>query len=117
MASRTVLNSVRQLGTSTSAHSFWTDFGGGLPSSLIGNPVYESSAMDTTIVSGSNDDILNLGDFANGYVIVDRVGLSIAYNPMVLGSNRRPSGEVGWFATWRVGGDAVNANAFRGLRL
>jgi HK97 family phage major capsid protein len=118
IGSRAVLNKVRQLATGSGPqHAFWTDFGGGLPANLIGYPVYEASAMDTTIVSGSNDDVLILGDFATGYVIVDRVGLSIAYNPLVLGANRRPSGEVGWFATWRVGGDAVNANAFRGLRL
>lgn len=113
---RSTLNKIRQLGTSID-HAFWVDFGGGMPSSLIGYPVYESSAMDSTIVSGSNDDCLILGDFASGYVIVDRVGMSIAYNPLVLGSNRRPSGEQAWFATWRVGGDAVNPNAFRMLRL
>ena len=33
--------------------------------------------MDGTIVSGSSDSVLLLGDFRQGYVIVDRVGTSI----------------------------------------
>lgn len=116
VANKAVLNSIRQLGTANLYHAFWTDFGGGMPPSLIGYPVYESSAMDSTIVSGSNDDVIVLGDFRE-YVIVDRIGLAIAYNPLVLGSNRRPSGEVGWFAYWRVGARTTNAAAFRMLRL
>ena len=30
-------------------YAFWTDFGGGRPPSLIGYPVYESSAMQSTL--------------------------------------------------------------------
>ena len=48
---------------------------------------------------------------------MDRIGTVIAYNPLVIGSNRRPTGEVGWFAYWRVGADTVDANAFRALRV
>ena len=117
---KTTLNKVRQLAnvtTGAAPGAFWTDFGGGLPSQLIGYPVYQASDMDSTIVSGSNDDVLILGDFQK-YVIVDRVGLSIIYNPLVLStSNNRPTGQVGWFGFWRVGADAVDANAFRSLRL
>lgn len=114
---RTTWNAVRQLGVSNAYHAFWVDFGGGLPPSLIGYPVYESSAMDSTIVSGSNDDVIVLGDFSN-YVIVDRIGMAVAYNPLVIStSNNRPTGEVGWFAYWRVGGDSVNDAGFRMLRL
>jgi HK97 family phage major capsid protein len=53
-----------------------------------------------------------LGDFSQ-YVVVDRVGMSIAFNPLVVGSNRRPTGEIGWAAFWRVGADVDNANGFR----
>jgi len=116
VANKKTWNSVRQLGTSNVYHAFWTDFGGGLPANLIGYPVYESSAMDSTIVSGSNDDVIVLGDFQN-YVIVDRMGLELVYEPLVKGANQRPTGEVGWVAFWRVGGDSVNDAAFRMLRL
>jgi HK97 family phage major capsid protein len=60
---------------------------------------------------------LILGDFRRGYKIVDRMGLELQYNPMVLGSNRRPTGEVAWVAFWRVGARAVDPNAFRMLRV
>lgn len=119
VGNKTTWNAVRRLSNVNAGNnpaSFWVDFGGALPSKLIGYNVYESSAMDSTIVSGSNDDVIILGDFKN-YVIVDRVGLSLAYNPLVIGSNQRPTGQVGWFALWRTGADSVNDAAFRMLRL
>jgi len=116
VGAKKVWNDTRQLGTSTTAHSFWTDFGGGLPPQLIGYPVYQSSAMDTTVVSGSNDDVIVLGDFSQ-YVIVDRMGMELMYEPLVKGANQRPTGEVGWVAFWRTGGDSVADEAFRMLRL
>ncbi len=116
VAAKKTYNALRQLGT-TSYHSWWVDFGGALPSKLIGYPTYEASAMDSTIVSGSNDDVLILGDFRYGYTIVDRVGMSIAYNPLVVGAQARPTGQVGWFAFWRTGADSVADAAFRMLRL
>lgn len=108
---------IRQLGTANNYHAFWADLGVDNPPQLLGKPIYESSAMDTTIVSGSNDDVLILGDFRHGYKIVDRMGLELVYEPLVKGANQRPTGEVGWVAFWRVGGDSVDDNAFRMLRL
>jgi len=86
------------------------------PPQLLGKPVYETSAMDTTLVSGSNDDALILGDFRKYYVI-DRVGLSVYYEPLVKGVSGRPTGQAGWYAFWRTGGDVVDVNAFRLLRI
>lgn len=109
---------IRQFATGSGpSHAFWADLGVDTPSQLLGRPIYESSAMDTTVVSGSNDDVLIIGDFKAGYKIIDRMGLEMVYNPLVLGSNRRPTGEVGWVAFWRVGADSVDDNAFRMLRL
>lgn len=116
---KTTYNAIRRLANVNAGNnpaSFWVDFGGALPPKLIGYNAYEASAFDTTIVSGSNDDVMVLGDFSN-YVIVDRVGLAIAYNPLVVGANQRPTGQVGWFATWRVGANSVADAAFRMLRL
>lgn len=111
------LNRVRRFGEGvTSNAAFWVDLNVGVPPLLLGRPVYQSSEMDSTIVSGSNDDILLIGDFKK-YFIIDRIGLEIVYNPLVLGTNRRPTGEVGWVAFFRTGADAVDTNAFRLLRL
>lgn len=118
VAEQTIYNRTRQFATGSGPqHAFWADLGVGIPPMLLGRPTYESSAMDNTIVSGSNDDVLVLGDFRHGYFIIDRIGLSMVYNPLVIGTNRRPTGEVGWFAYWRVGADVVDPNAFRMLRV
>lgn len=118
LAHISIYNKIRRFaeGTTGNNASFWTELGGGRPPSLLGHSAYEASALDSTIVSGSNDDVLVLGDFKQ-YYIVDRVGTTMIYNPLVLGSNRRPTGEVGWFAFFRTGADTVNADAFRYLRL
>lgn len=117
LGEQTTLNKIRRFGEGTTANAaFWADLGMAIPSQLLGRPVYESSEMDNTIVSGSNDDVLLIGDFAKFYV-VDRIGLQMVYEPLVKGSNRRPTGEVGWAAFWRVGSDCVDTNAFRLLRL
>jgi HK97 family phage major capsid protein len=121
LANKAYWNRVRQLGTDATGFAFWVDFGGGRPASLIGYPVYESSAMQSTLSSAtaSNDDVIILGDFRAGYYIVDRIGMSVlTSNGLgVIGTNRRPTGETGFAAFWRVGGDTVIDNAFRMLRL
>jgi HK97 family phage major capsid protein len=117
LAEQTTYSRIRQFATGSGPqHAFWADLGAALPSLLLGRPALESSAMDNTIVSGSNDDVLAFVDLAN-YYIIDRIGMSVAYEPLVKGSNRRPTGEAGWFAFWRVGGDMPNPNAGRLLRL
>ena len=105
---KTILISTRRLGegTTTNSITFWQNLGGGLPSNLIGYPVYMSSSMDSTVVSGSTDDVLVLGDFSQ-FVISDRIGMSIAFEPRVKGASFRPTGSVGWFCHWRVGSDIV----------
>ena len=49
--------------------------------------------------------------------IIDRVGLTRVYEPLVKGANGRPTGEAGWFCYWRVGSDVVNPDAFRLLNI
>jgi len=116
---RTIGNAIRRFGegASGSNSAFWTDLGGGFPPLLLGYPVYFSSAMDNTIVSGSQDYVVLLGDFKQAYRIVDRVGLSVIYQPLVIGSNRRPTGEAGWYAWWRVAGAVTDQTAASGLKL
>lgn len=120
VAHKAIFNQVRRFGegaTGTNS-AFWTDLGGGQPSQLIGYPTYRSSAMDSSVVSGSTDDIMILGDFRHGFVIADRVGMSIAFEPLVKGASFRPTGHVGWFAHWRVGSAEVTGGAaFKMLRL
>lgn len=95
--------------------SFWANLGASQPSELLGRPQYESSAMASTVTTGSN--ILLAGDFSQ-YLIYDRVGMTVEYIPNVFDtSTGRPTGQRGWIAHWRTGADALNANAFRVLKL
>lgn len=115
VANDAILLLTRQFASGTGPqHAFWADFGMATPSQLLGRPVYESSAMDGTLTGTANDYFLLVGDFKN-YLIVDRIGMTVQYEPLVIGTNRRPTGEVGWFAHWRVGADCLNADAFRVL--
>jgi HK97 family phage major capsid protein len=103
-------------------HAFWADFGMATPSQLLGRPVYESSAMDqdtdtvpTGITTGKN--LLIVGDFKAGFLIVDRIGMQVNFNPLVVGAAGRPTGEIGWYAHWRVGSGVLNADALRVLKV
>jgi HK97 family phage major capsid protein len=118
LAHWSIYNLVRNFGSGANSSAFWVDLGPGIPSQLLGQPVYKSSAMPAAPLSAataSSDDILILGDFQN-YLIVDRVGMEVVYNPLVVGANNRPTGEVGWAAFWRVGADVTNVDGFRLLR-
>jgi HK97 family phage major capsid protein len=120
VANKAYLNRIRQLGTAL-GYSFWVDFGGGMPPSLIGYPVKESSAMQSTLstATASSDDILLLGDFRSGFYIVDRIGMSVLTTTGVgvIGANRRPTGETGFACFWRTGANVVVPDALRLLRL
>lgn len=116
-ANDAIYSLTRQFATGTGPqHAFWADLGMDRPPLLIGRPVYESSAMDGTLGAASTSDILLCGDFSN-YLIVDRVGMTVAYEPLVKGANQRPTGEVGWYAFWRSGANVLVPDAFRVLRI
>lgn len=109
------LNKTRQFDTAGGS-SFWANLGQGTPEQLLGKPVYESSSMSTGTATGSL--VLLFGDF-DQYVIVDRVGMSVLYNPMVTAASTAnlPTGEAGWYAFWRFGAKASTANALQVLRI
>lgn len=92
--------------------SFWADLREGVPPTLMGAPIYESSAMTGTVTTGS--DVLLAGRFED-YAIIDRLRVTLLYQPMVLGTNSRPMGR--WFAMKRTSANVLNADSFRLLRL
>ena len=112
VASPFIWNATRQLaiGASPQNSAFWVDFGGALPSKLLGREVSESSAMIATQTTGSRVAII--ADFKKAYTIVDRIGMQIAVIN-VIGSNRRPTGQFGYSAFWRVGASTLNPDAAR----
>jgi HK97 family phage major capsid protein len=107
------INKTRQFDTSGGS-SFWANLGQGTPEQLLGEPIHESSSMSSATATGSK--VLLFGDFEQ-FVIVDRVGMSVLYNPMVMAAatGNLPTGEAGWFAFWRVSSKVAVATAMQAL--
>lgn len=109
LAHRAIYNVVRQFDTAGGA-GLWVQLQGDQPAQLLGRGTYEAEAMTSTVTTGSRN--LIYGDFSN-YVVADRVGMTVEFIPHLVGSNRRPTGQRGWYAYYRVGADSVNDGAFR----
>ena len=113
VANVAIINKFRQLDTAGGA-SFWTNLGKGQPETLLGAPIYESTTMASTLTSGNLLAIM--GDFGQ-YIIVDRVGVSMIYEPLVKGTGGiLPGGQAGWFMFWRVGANLSTVNGFRVMK-
>jgi HK97 family phage major capsid protein len=113
---------IRQLATGSGqqAGSFWVDLGPDNGSSLVGRSWNEASEMVSSLsaATASNDDLLIVADFKSLYRIVDHPGAQMIYEPLVKdASTGRPSGEAGWFVWWRSGGEVINSDAGRILRV
>jgi len=113
VANVAIINKIRQLDTAGGS-SFWTNLGKGQPETLLGAPIYESTTMSAAVSSGALEAII--GDFGQ-FLIVDRVGVSMIYDPLVQGTGGiLPSGQAGWFMFWRVGSNLTTVNAFRVMK-
>jgi HK97 family phage major capsid protein len=113
VANVALINKFRQLDTAGGA-SFWTNLGKGQPETLLGAPIYESTTMASALTS--NNLLAIMGDFGQ-YIIVDRVGVSLIYEPLVKGTGGiLPAGQAGWFMFWRVGASLSSVNAFRVMK-
>jgi len=80
-----------------------------------GYPINNASGMDTTFASGKN--IMVLGDFQRGMVIVDRIGMNVELIPLVLGANQRPVGQRALYTYFRNNAAVKVLNAFRLLQV
>ncbi len=83
-------------------------FTGSLGPQLLGRPVVMFSDMAATLANNA----LNIayGDFREGYVLVDRIGMRILRDPFTT------KGKVKFYTTKRVGGDVVNYQAIKILK-
>ena len=108
-----IMDKIRQLDTSGGA-SLWVQLRFGDPADLIGRPIYEWSAMSSSITTGGAS-VLTFGDF-NEFTIVDRVGMNVEVVPHVFATaNNRPSGNRGLYAYWRNTSDVRTSTAFKTL--
>lgn len=109
LANNLTYNKIRQFDTAGGG-GFWANLTSDRPPQLLNRAALESEAMASTTATG--DKIAVFGDFEN-FVITDRLGMAVEFIPHLVGANRRPTGQRGWFAYYRVGSGVVNANGFR----
>ena len=109
-----VNNKIRQLGTANVYHAFTVSVPEMWADSLFGSRVYESPYMpDSTAFTTTSAAVAVVGDFSN-YVIARRGGMSVELVPTLFDvTNNRPTGQRGWFAYARIGGNSVNDLGFR----
>ena len=113
VGSQPIYSVIRQMDTAGGA-ALWERLANGDPATLLGRPAGEASEMDTT--TGAADEPLLFGDFASGFRIADRVGMSVERVNLVLDTaNNRPNGKRGLYARWRNGAAVINPNAIRKL--
>jgi HK97 family phage major capsid protein len=117
LANRGIYNLIRQFDTNGGAQ-MWERIGADVPPQLLGRPALEAEDMDASFDPAATGDnhLVIYGDFSN-YVIADRVGMTVEFIPHLVGANRRPTGQRGWYAYYRVGADSVNDAAFRMLNV
>lgn len=108
MMHRAIISLTRELGVDDDPVRH---IGGGAPPQLLDRPLYKYSKLDGSITALADNYIAVVGDIMACYRIHDRIGLTVERIPMLFGANGRPTGERGWFARKRVGGNVVNASA------
>lgn len=117
-----VNNALRQLGTANVYHAASVNLPAEWLDSLFNKGVNEGVYMADVTTSTSNTDVLAIvGDFRQGYKIARRGGMSVELVPQLFQQQTAasgvalPTGQRGWFAYARVGGNSVNDLAFRAL--
>jgi HK97 family phage major capsid protein len=111
-----VNNAIRRLATANVYHAFTENLPAEWADQLFGKRVYESPYMnDTTTSTSATTELAIVGDFKN-YVVARRGGMSVELVPTIFDvTTNRPTGQRGWFAYARIGGNSVNDSAFRML--
>jgi HK97 family phage major capsid protein len=113
VANLSTINRLRNVPAFSGATTSIVNDNGSTPM-LLGKPLLESTSVVGAFANGNK--VLAYLD-ARQYFIVDRVGMSVVYDPIVLGANRRPTGQGAWYAFWRTGADIAVATAARVLTL
>lgn len=114
MMSVDVMNRVRAFGTADAWHAQTVQLPVGAIDALFGKPVYENDHFpDFSSTTGASNRLM-LGDFSC-YTIARRRGMEVELVPQIFDvTDNRPTGQRGWFATARIGG---NFNNLAGVRL
>ena len=111
MMNRTTLGIIRKLKDTAGQYIFQTGFSGqsGMPNSILGSPYVE--ATDVADAAAAAKSVI-FGDFRRGYMIVDRIALSVLRDPY----SQAATGNVRYIARRRVGGEVILAEAMTCLK-
>lgn len=101
---RSVVGAIRKFKDGDGNYLWQPSLNAGEPSTLMGYPVTEAEDMPDI---GSGSFSIAFGDFARGYLIVDRVGVRILRDPY----SAKPY--VLFYTTKRVGGGVQNFDAIK----
>jgi HK97 family phage major capsid protein len=108
LTSKSVLASLRKYKDTTNAYLWQPSLVLGQPELFMGYPITEAEDMP---VVAANAFPLAFGDFREGYLICDRVGLRVTRDEITL------PGFVQWYIRRRVGGRPRNTQAIKLLRI
>jgi HK97 family phage major capsid protein len=81
---------------------------------ILGRPKFEWSTMATATSTGTK--IMIYGDWQQ-FLVADRVGGTVEVVSHLMGANRRPTGERGFYYYYRTGSKVLVPNAFRYLEV
>jgi HK97 family phage major capsid protein len=114
MMSVDVNSRIRQMGTAL-GHAYTVNLTqNGFP--LFERPVYINPYFPSYTGTTGAENRLVVGDFQN-YVIARRSGMQVELVPHLVDvTSNRPTGQRGWFAWARIGGDTANLAGFRLLQ-
>jgi HK97 family phage major capsid protein len=113
-----VNNAIRQIGAANVFHGYTVNLPEGWADQLFSRPVYESPYMpDTTTWTTTAEAAAVVGNFSN-YVIARNGGMSVELVPHIVSATASPgigfpTGQRGWFAYARIGGDCADTTSFR----
>ena len=111
VANITVINALRAITPFAAATASIVD-DSTTPPKMFGYPFEESTTMDGALGTGGHKGLILLD--GNSYLIVDRIGTQMIYEPLVPGTGGViPAGIAGWFAWSRTGADVSTATALR----
>jgi HK97 family phage major capsid protein len=108
VTSKAILASLRKYKDTTNQYLWQPSLSAGQPESFMGYGITEAEDMPTV---GANAFPLAFGDFREGYLIVDRVGMRVTRDEITL------PGFVTWYIRKRVGGRLRNTEAIKLLKI
>jgi len=103
---RNSIGAVRKLKDGNGQYLWMAGIANGVPNTIIGAPYVEATDMPNQAAAANS---VAFGDFRRGYLIVDRIRLSVLRDPYT----QAASGNVRFIARRRVGGQVVLAEALR----